>query len=342
MAVNTPVNRQWLLAARPTGRPLREDDFRYHEAAVPEPADGEILVKSLYFGFDPAQKGWMENKSSYAAPTELDAVVRGFAAGRVLRSRAAGIAEGDTVYGQWGWQDYAAFRPVDDPSIFEVIPADRPIPAALGVLGMTGLTAYFGLFDIGRPVAGDTVVISGAAGATGSVAGQLAKIAGCRVIGTAGGPDKARWLTEEFGFDAVIDYKSEHVGKRLRALCPNGVDVYFDNVGGAILNTVLARLAPRARVVICGGIARYSQDGSVPGPENYFNLVFMRARMEGFLVSDYLSRFAEAKQRLWRWIEDGRLKYRVDIQDGFANAPHTLIRLFEGQNFGKQLLKLEE
>ena len=239
------MNRQWLLAAHPAGRPLRDSDFRYHEAPVPEPQEGEILVRSLYFGFDPAQKGWMENVSNYVAPMAIGDVMRGTAVGRVAASRSPGFSDGDIVCGMWGWQDYAVLEAVDDPLTLERVPADRPMTTALSVLGLTGVTAYFGLLDIGRPVPGDTVVISAAAGATGSTAGQIAKIAGCRVIGIAGGRDKCDWLTRELGFDGAIDYKAEKVGARLRELCPDGVNVFFDNVGGAILDAVLGRLGTR-------------------------------------------------------------------------------------------------
>ncbi len=334
------VNRQWLLAAHPTGRPLADSDFRYVEGPVPAIGDGEVLVRTLMLGFDPAQKGWMDAVGRYVAPIGLGNVVRGNAAGEVVQSNSPLFEPGDLVAGNWGWQDYAAVRPDNGPWALEKLPRDRPVSAALGVLGLTGVTAYFGLLDIGKPVAGDTVVVSGAAGATGSVAGQIAKIAGCRVIGIAGGAEKCAWLTGDLGFDAAIDYKAEDVGARLRDLCPNGIDVFYDNVGGRILNQALGRLAMNARVVICGGITRYQADQMPPGPENYFNVVFMRAKIEGFIVIDYVSRFPEARRRLWQWVTEGRIATRDDVQHGLENAPRTLMRLFEGQNFGKQLLKL--
>ena len=212
----------------------------------------------------------------------------------------------------------------------------------MSVLGMTGMTAYFGLLDVGRPVAGETVVVSGAAGATGSVVGQIAKIKGCRAIGIAGGAEKCRWLTEELGFDAAIDYKSEKVKARLKELCPDGIDVFFDNVGGDILDAALARLALRGRIVLCGGIANYNATEPPPGPKNYLNLVSRRGRMEGFLISDYAKRFGEAASALGGWVREGKIKYRVDVQQGFENAPATLRRLFEGRNEGKQLLRVAE
>jgi NADPH-dependent curcumin reductase CurA len=335
------VNRQWLLADNPNGRGLRDSDFRYNEAGIPTPADGEILVRTRYLGFDPAQKGWHETTSAYVVPVPIGGVIRGTTAGEVVASRSPLFAVGDKVAGMWGWQDYAAVKAVPDPLMLEKLPAERPLTASLSILGLTGLTAYFGLFDIGKPVAGDTVLISGAAGATGSTVGQLARIAGCRVVGIAGGAEKCAWLTGELGFDGAIDYKSEDVGQRMRALCPGGVNVFFDNVGGPILDAALARLALHARVVICGGISRYEQEQLPPGPGNYFNLVFMRARMEGFILLDYVARFADARRRLWRMVESGRLQNREDLQTGFANAPRTLMRLFEGKNVGKQLLEMD-
>ncbi len=331
-------NRAWVIADRPNGRPLKDTDWRLEEREAREPGEGEVLLKTLYLGFDPAQKGWMENIGGYVAPTEIGEVMRGSGVGVVLRSSDPKLKQGDTVSGLIGWQEY----PTLPAAGLNKTPKGAPPTAALGVLGTTGMTAYFGLLDVGKPVAGDTVVISGAAGATGSAAGQIAKIAGCTVIGIAGGPEKCAWLTSELGFDAAIDYKSENVRDRLKALAPAGVDVFFDNVGGAILNDVLSCIAMKARVVICGGISRYQVGRMPPGPENYFNLVFMRARMEGLIVLDYLPRYPEAQRRMAKWIADGRVRYKEDVQTGFENAPRTLMRLFAGENFGKQLLKVAE
>ena len=222
------------------------------------------------------------------------------------------------------------------------LPPGAPLELAMSALGLTGLTAYFGLLEVGRPVAGETVVVSGAAGATGSAVGQIAKIKGCRAIGIAGGAEKCRWLTDEAGFDGAIDYKLENVSARLRELCPKGVDIFFDNVGGDVLDAALARLAMRGRVVLCGGIANYNATEPPPGPKNYLNLVVQRGRMEGFIVSDYLSRAGEAIQALVGWVQSGKIKYKVDVQHGLENAPATLRRLFEGRNDGKQLLRVAE
>jgi NADPH-dependent curcumin reductase CurA len=332
----TNANRQWLINGRPNGRSLLPDDFKLVETPVAEPGEGEVLVRNLYLAFDPAQKGWMENIGGYVAPTEIGEVMRGSGLGEVVASQAPGLAVGDKVMGMLRWQSYATI------SAKEVLKVedDDLLTANLGVLGTTGMTALFGLFKIGKPFVGDTVVITGAAGATGSVVGQLSKIAGCRVIGVAGGPDKCAWLVDELGFDAAVDYKAGGVRSQVKAAAPDGIDVLWDNVGGPVFNDLLGELAMHARVVTCGGISRYETGQMPAGPENYFNLIFKRARMEGFIVSDWSSEFPWARKRLSKWIREGRLRYKEDMQQGLENAPSTLKRLFEGRNFGKQLLKL--
>jgi len=330
------TNRQWLINDRPVGRGLKDEDFKWVETPVGAPGDDEVLVKVHYLGFDPAQKGWMENIGGYVAPTEIGEVMRGSGVGVVLESRSPAFKAGDHVQGMLRWQDYAVIAAkeltrVEAPDLFT---------AHLGILGTPGMTAYFGLEKIGRPFPGDTVVITGAAGATGSVVGQIAKLAGCRVIGVAGGPDKVAWLTDTCGFDAAIDYKSENVRQRVRELAPGGINVVWDNVGGALLNDLLGEIAMHARVVICGGISRYEKGQMPAGPENYFNLIFKRAHMEGFIVLDWMSEYPVARARIIGWIRSGQLKFQEDVQDGLENAPRTLMRLFTGQNFGKQLLKV--
>ena len=332
------VNRQWLLAARPHGM-VKESDFRWNEATVPTPGEGEVLVRVLYLSFDPAMRGWMEDRPSYIPPVALGEPMRAGAVGRVVASRHPGFAAGDLVQGLFGWQDYAlANGALLGPG--SKVPAGTPPTWPLGVLGITGLTAYFGMLDLGRPKAGETVVVSGAAGATGSIAGQVAKLQGARVVGIAGGPEKCDWLVREAHFDAAIDYKAEDVGARLSALCPKGVDVFFDNVGGAILDAVLGRIALRARVVLCGGISGYNEAEPPAGPRNLMNLVIQRGRMEGFIVIDYLPRFGEGVAALRRWLEEGRLAHQEDVQVGLENAPRTFLRLFRGENRGKQLLQI--
>lgn len=329
-------SRQWLLADHPNGRPIKSTDFKFEEASIDNPREGEILLKVLWLGFDPAQKGWMENIANYMAPMQLGEVMRGSGIAQVVESRHAGFKVGELVTGMMGWREYLCS---DGIGLNRLLPGVPPT-ANLSVMGTTGLTAYFGLKKIGRPVAGDTVVVSGAAGATGSTAGQIAKIGGCRVIGIAGGPEKCDWLTRELGFDGAIDYKSDKVRARLRELCPHGIDVVYDNVGGDILNDMLGHIAMNARVIICGGISRYELGRMPKGPENYFNLVFRRATMAGFLLTDFASEFPEGQRRLGEWIKAGKLKYREDVQTGIENAPSTLLRLFAGANMGKQLLKV--
>jgi hypothetical protein len=329
-------NRQWLLARRPEGA-LKDSDFTFVESDIPAPGEGEVLVRNLMLSCDPTQRTWIA-MDTYLPAVKIGEVVRSGGAGRIEASNDPGFAVGDIVFGQVGWQDYVAMNPEG----LSKLPRGAPLELAMGVLGMTGITAYFGLLDVGRPVAGETVVVSGAAGATGSVVGQIAKIKGCRAIGIAGGPEKCRWLTDELGFDAAIDYKSEDVKARLRELCPKGIDIFFDNVGGPILDAALARLAMRGRIVLCGGIAAYDSVEPQPGPKNYLALVSKRGRMEGFLVFDYMPRAGEAIGALAGWVKAGRLKHRVDVQHGLENAPATLRRLFDGRNEGKQLLRVAD
>jgi hypothetical protein len=331
-------NRQWRLASRPTGM-VEDKNFTWVEEPVPTlDKDGQILVRNLYLSLDPTQRGWIA-RDSYLPAVPIGAVMRGSAVGRVVASRRPGFAPGDLVQGLFGWQDYVVIDAAAAPT---KVPKSVPPTQALGVLGATGITAYFGLLDVGRPKAGETVVVSGAAGATGSVVGQIAKIKGCRAIGIAGGADKCAWVKDELGFDACIDYKHEDVGARLTELCPNGVDVYFDNVGGDILDAALARLAMHGRVVVCGAISQYNAGEPPPGPKHYLNLLLKRGRMEGFLVLDYLPRAMEAVMELAGWLAEGKIKDRVDVQEGLENAPATLRRLFRGENTGKQLLKIAD
>ena len=335
------MNRQWLLASRPQGM-VTESNFQYHEASVPELEDGQFLVRNCYIAFEPAMRGWMDDRPSYIPPIQVGEVMRAVTTGQVVASKHPDYQPGDCVQGGFGWQEYAVTTGKGGLMPASKIPAGASLTAPLGVLGITGLTAYFGLLDLGQPKGGETCVVSGAAGATGSIAGQIARIKGCRVIGIAGGPDKCAWLTDAARFDSAINYKSEDVAARLRELCPDGIHIFFDNVGGEILDAVLAQIAMKARIVLCGGISRYNDEELQPGPKNYFNLILQRARMEGFILVDYYRRFAEGVQELSGWLDSGQLVHQEDIQEGFANAPRTFLRLFEGKNLGKQLLKIAD
>ena len=329
------MNRQWLIDGQPRGRAMRESDFKEQSIEL-APLDADCArVRVEVLGFDPSMKGQMEN-IGYAAATSQGDVMGANGIGEVVESNDPGLKVGDKVTGRLCWQEYATVRARD----VQTVPDDDLLTARLGPLGGTGLTAYFGLLRHGRPQPGDTLVVSGAAGATGSIVGQLGRLAGCRVIGIAGGEQKCRWLVDELQYDGAIDYKNELLKVRLKALCPGGVDVFFDNVGGAILNDVLARIALGARVVVCGGISRYEAEELPAGPANYMNLVFQRATMAGFLVTDYASEFSRAHRQLEAWLRNGELQYREDVQEGFENIPATLLRLFSGKNFGKQLLRL--
>ena len=335
------TNRQWLLAKRPSGLVTR-DNFEYAENPIPEPADGQVLVRNLYLSFDPTQRGWMEDRESYLPPVGIGEPMRAGAIGQVADSRHADFAVGDLVQTTGGWQDFVIAAPNQGPMGLTKLHDGVTPEMMLSVLGITGLTAYFGLLDLGTPQPGETVLVSGAAGATGSVAGQIAKIKGCRVVGIAGGPEKCAWLKEEAGFDDVIDYKQGNVSEQIKATCPNKVDVYFDNVGGEILEAALNHINLKARIVMCGGISGYNATEPVPGPTNLMNIVTNRARMEGFIVLDYMPKAAEAIGDLLKWIGAGELKYQIDLQEGFDNIPDTLQRLFTGANLGKQLLKIAD
>jgi NADPH-dependent curcumin reductase CurA len=331
-------NRQFKLIARPVGM-VKRSDFEFAAAPVGEPGPREVLVKVLYVSLDPAMRGWMNEGKSYIAPVGLGEVMRAGTAGKVVASNDPKLAVGDYVTGWGGVQEYAICSGKD---LVKVDPRLAPLPVYLGTLGMPGMTAYFGLLEVGRPKEGDTVVVSGAAGAVGTVVGQIAKIKGCRVVGIAGGAAKCRWIVDDLGFDAAVDYKSEEVGKGLRQHCPKGVDVYFDNVGGDILDAVLARLARHARVVICGAISQYNNTAPVKGPANYLSLLVNRASMTGMIVFDYAERYAEAAREMAGWMKAGKLKTREDVVQGLETFPETLLMLFRGENTGKLMIKVAD
>jgi NADPH-dependent curcumin reductase CurA len=331
------VNHQIRLAARPVGLPKRSD-WQFAEEPVAKPRDREVLVRVLYLSLDPAMRGWMNEGRSYIPPVGIGDVMRAGGIGRVVASQHPDFVAGDHVNGTLGVQEYAV---LDGARLIKVDPKLAPLPVFLNTLGMPGMTAYFGLLDVGQPKPGDTVVVSGAAGAVGATVGQIAKIKGCRAVGIAGGEAKCRYLLE-LGYDAAIDYKAQDVRDGLRTHCPNGVNVYFDNVGGDILDIVLTRLALHARVVICGAISQYNNTTPVKAPSNYLSLLVNRARMEGMIVFDYADRFPQAGRDLAAWIAAGKLKSREDVVEGLQTFPETLLKLFSGENFGKLVLKVAD
>ncbi len=329
------INHRFTLVSRPVGMPKRTD-WAYEEETVRELHEGEFLIRVLFISLDPAMRGWMNQARSYVPPVGIGEVMRALALGEVVASKNPLFAVGKYVSGTLGVQQYFIS---DGKGLVERDPRVAPLPTFLNVLGMTGMTAYFGLLETGRPQAGDTVVVSAAAGAVGSVVGQLAKIKGCRAVGIAGGAAKCRYLVDDLGFDAAIDYKSENVAEALRKTCPQGLNIYFDNVGGDILEAALANLARGARIVICGAISQYNNTGPVQGPRNYLSLLVYRATMKGMLVFDYADRYAEATREMAAWMAAGKLKSREDIVEGLETFPDTFLKLFRGDNLGKLILK---
>ncbi|MBI5504332.1 MAG: NADP-dependent oxidoreductase [Deltaproteobacteria bacterium] len=332
------TNHQYRLVQRPMGLPKRSD-WNYTQETLRDPGDGEVAVQVLYLSLDPAMRGWMNEGKSYIPPVGIDEVMRAVGVGRVIESKNPALAVGDMVSGAFGVQEYAVVRAGEVTKIDTRI---APLTAFLGTLGMAGMTAYFGLLDIGKPEAGQTVVVSGAAGAVGMVVGQLAKIRGCRVVGIAGGADKCRYLTEELGFDGAVDYKNEDVKKGLRQHCPKGIDIYFDNVGGDILDDALTQIRRGARIVICGAISQYNNTTPVKGPSNYLSLLVNRASMTGMVVFDYADRFAQAVAEMAGLMASGKLKSREDVVEGIETFPETLLKLFKGENTGKLVLKVAD
>ncbi len=332
------VNRQWTLANRPVGYP-DESDFAVNEAEVDDPQNGEILVRTLFLSLDPYMRGRLRDRRSYAAPVGIGDVIVGEGVGRVIASRSDEVAVGDIVACQIGWQEYAVV-PAHMARIVD--PEMAPISTALGVTGMPGLTAYHGLLAVGQPRPGETVLVSAASGAVGAVVGQIAKLNGCRVIGTVGSDEKSAYCTDELGFDATINYKTEDVFARIAEVAPDGIDVYFDNVGGTVTDAAIENLALRGRVIVCGQISQYNLEEPEMAPRNLWNLITKQARIEGFLVFNFQNDHEVARARLASWIRDGSLKYREDIVDGFEQAPKAFIGLMNGANFGKLLVKMSD
>ncbi|UTA67791.1 MULTISPECIES: NADP-dependent oxidoreductase [Emticicia] len=331
---NTRIN----LLARPIGNPTPEC-WEIEDVDVPDLQDNEVLVKVQYLSIDPAMRGWMNEGKSYVRPVNIGEVMRALGAGLVIDSKHPDFAAGDSVTGITGVQEYAV---LDGKHLVKVDPAFVPLPAYLGTLGMSGLTAYFGLLETGQPKPGETVLVSGAAGAVGSVVGQIAKIKGCRAVGIAGGEEKCRYVVEELGFDACVDYKTGNLRRNMKEACPDGVDVYFDNVGGEILDTALTLINMKARIVICGAISQYNVIQKPVGPSNYMSLLVNRARMEGIVVFDNAANYGKAIKEMAGWVAEGKLNAKVDIADGGVKAfQDTLMKLFKGENTGKLVLKIQ-
>jgi hypothetical protein len=332
------INRQWRLASRPAGE-AAAGDFQWVEEKVRPIADGEFLVRSVYLSLDPSNRVWMNATPSYLPAVEIGEVMRGFALGVVEESRHHGFARGDIVQGLLGWQSYAISTGI---AVSKVPFHPIPLHAHLGLLGHIGLTAYFGLLDIGQPSPGETLVVSAAGGAVGSLVGQIGKIKGCRVVGMAGSDEKCSWITGELGLDAAINYKKGSVIRGLMRHCPGGIDVYFDNVGGETLDAVLRFINLKARIVLCGMVAQYNAGTPLPGPSYIANAINKRARLEGFIVTDFYDRAAEAASDLVGWYAEGKIKYRVDVVEGLERAPAALSRLFRGENRGKLIVRVSE
>jgi NADPH-dependent curcumin reductase len=332
-------NRRWLVEKRPEG-PVGRDNFRWTESDVPSASDGTMLVRNLWLSFDPTQVlGMMATRAE--GGYDIGDPMGTFAVSQVLESRIPKFAPGDLVYGASKWEDYSVVDGKGYWDTAKILPGASPRLAA-GTLGITGMVAYFGIVEIGRPRPGETVLVSAAAGGVGSIAVQIARVLGARVFGIAGGPEKVDWLANEAGVDGVIDHRREDVAARLDALCPNGIDVYFDNVGGPILDLALERMRPHGRVVLCGTTARYRADPPLPGPKNYWQLIMVNGRMEGLLGKDYFDRFPEAMTALKKWLDDGKIRSKEDVVEGLEHAPETLARLYSGANVGKQLLRVAD
>ena len=332
------TNRRIVLAERPTGM-VNEQTTRLEEEEAPQPQTGEALVKVRYVSIDPTIRTWMDDAPGYLPPIGIDEVIRCGGVGEVLQSNSEAYSEGDLLFGMTGWQDYVLADSAQ--RAMQPLPPGISPTDALSIFGITGMTAYFGMTDVGRVKDGDVVVVSGAAGATGSTAGQIAKIKGAKkVVGIAGGPEKCKWIVEELGFDEAIDYKNEKVSARLREACPDGIDLYFDNVGGEILNDCLGQLAMRGRVVLCGAISGYNSTEAASGPVNYINLLIKRGRMEGFIILDYFDRFPAAQAEVGGWLASGQIKSSEHIVEGLENAPDALNLLFTGGNTGKVIVKV--
>jgi len=336
VAIFSIMNKQLILAKRPIGIP-DQDTWKLDENPKPEIGDGQFLIEQMYVSLDPAMRGWMNDVKSYIPPVQIGEVMRAGTAGKIVESKNANFKVGEYVSGWGGVQQYAVG---DEKGFYKVKPDLAPLPCYIGTLGMPGMTAYFGILEVGKIKVGDRVLVSGAAGAVGSVVGQIAKIKGCHVVGIAGGPEKCDYITSELGFDGAIDYKNENVYKRLREECPKGIDVYFDNVGGDILDIALTQIRRNARIVICGAISQYNNKEAVNGPKNYLSLLVNRASMTGMVVMDYAADYDKAALQMGQWMALGKLKSKEDVYEGMENFHEVFLKLFNGQKMGKLVLKL--
>lgn len=332
------MNKQLLFIKRPVGE-VDSDTWSLETNPIPEIKEGQILIKQHYISLDPAMRGWMNNSKSYIEPMAIGSVMRAGSVGEVIASKNPRFKVGDYLAGTGGVQQYTA---TDGKGYYPVDPKMAPLPTYIGTLGMPGMTAYFGITEVGKIKEGDTLLVSGAAGAVGSIVGQVAKIKGCKVVGIAGGAKKCAYVVDELGFDACIDYKNENIASRFKEECPKGIDVYFDNVGGEILDIALSRLRMHARIVICGAISQYNNKTAIKGPSNYLALLVSRATMQGMVVFDYADRYKEGVMQLGQWMMEGKLKTREDIYEGIENFPETFQRLFSGDKMGKLVLKVIE
>lgn len=340
--MKTGINRQLRLASRPVGD-IKESDFEYREESIPSPKEGEVLVRSIYLSLDPTNRIWMSDMEQYMPPVEIGEVMRGVIIGVVEESKNQNFKQGDLVSGVLGWQDYVIAEGNSGFSLTRLPdPLPCPLTAFMGPLGLTGCTAYFGLLDIGQIKVGETVVVSAAAGAVGSIVGQIAKIKGCRVVGITGSNEKCRWLVEELGFDAAINYKTVDLESAIAQACPDGIDVYFDNVGGSILDAVLTKINLYARIPLCGLISTYNATEPVPGPYNYSKILMNRVRVQGFIILDYIPRWSEAISDLGQWLNQGKIKYALEVIEGLENAPKAILKLFDGNKKGKLIVKVSE
>ncbi len=338
--MSSNVNRQFRLKSRPVGK-IKTTDFDLVEEPVPTPGPGEAVIRNLYLSLDPTNRIWMSDMDQYMPPVEIGAVMRGGGIGKVVASNSDAYKVGDTVSGLLGWQDYYVAGPNDEIPV-GVLPAELPVglPTMLGACGLTGLTAYFGLLELGQPKEGETVLVSAAAGAVGSVVGQIAKLKGCRAVGIAGGPDKCKWIVEELGFDAAIDYKAPDWRDQLAAVTPDGIDVNFENVGGEIMEAVMARMNLFSRMPLCGMISGYNTDE--PMRADFSPILMRRINVRGFIVTDFLEKYAEATMELATWVATGKIKSQETIVDGLESAPTAVNKLFEGENLGKLVVKIAD